>query len=252
MKTVFDEDAFVHLLNRHVEKPELNEREKRILALMDAREIHIEDVKNSFGSDKTTYCPYCFRDIRKEDKAEIVASIEKVLSRAVEDYKNELKLVKFPTYDFAPELYEPIDRTLPTAIAREIEKCRKIIDEYKADADKKQDNVFSDEVFVSRNLLPAIKSANEKMSQLERMRSDLMALAARQRTIQRALICLYSNMSTNEMIVHKILYNFKKSKVDSTNYDYYKRQLAEMNKFIDPKDWKDKKAKKLVDKIANQ
>lgn len=65
-----------------------------------------------------------------------------------------------------------------------------------------------------------------------------------------ALICLYSNMSTNEMIVHKILYNFKKSKVDSTNYDYYKRQLAEMNKFIDPKDWKDKKAKKLVDKIV--
>ena len=37
----------------------------------------------------------------------------------------------------------------------------------------------------------SIKSANEKMSQLERMRSDLMALAARQRTIQRALICLY-------------------------------------------------------------
>lgn len=189
--TAFDEDAFVHLLNRHVEKPELNEREKRIIALMDAREIHIEDVKKSFGSDKTTYCPYCFRDIEKEDKAEIVASIEKVLSRTVEDYKNELKLVEFPSYDFDPELYEPIDRTLPTAIAREIEKCREIIDEYKADADKKQDNVFSDEVFASRNLVSAIKSANEKMSQLERMRSDLMALAARQRTIQSALIRLY-------------------------------------------------------------
>lgn len=64
-----------------------------------------------------------------------------------------------------------------------------------------------------------------------------------------ALICLYNNMSTNEMIVHKILYNLKKSKVGSTDYNYYKKQLSEMMRFIDSKDLKDKKARKFISKI---
>ena len=200
LKTVFDEDAFVRLLNRHVEKPELNEREKRIVALMDAREIRIEDVKRSFGSVETTYCPYCFRDITDADKDEIVDSIEKVLSREVEDYKNELKLVEFPVCDFNPKLYEPIDEKLPMAIAQEVEKCQKIIDGYKADADKKHDNVFSDVVFAGRNLVSAIKSANEKLAQLERMRSDIVAIVARRRSIQSELIYLYKEEAHYQLV----------------------------------------------------
>ena len=197
----FDEESLVTLLNQHIEKPELNEREKRIVALMETHAKRVEEVKDTFSNEDTSYCPYCFRDVSKDEKIPIIASIEKVLSREVEEYKNKLAAIAFPQYCFDEKLYAPIDEELPGAIAAEVTKCREIVERYRDDVVRKTDNVFIDTVFTDRRLVTVLASANDKILQLERKRTSLAALAARRRKIKDELIRLYKEEAHHQIAV---------------------------------------------------
>lgn len=197
----FDEKSLVTLLNQHIEKPELNEREKRIVALMETHSKRVDEVKDTFSKDETSYCPYCFRAISKEEKDPIIESIEKVLSREVEEYKNKLATIVFPQYCFNEKLYAPIDEELSSSITSEVAKCKEIVERYSDDVVRKTDNVFLDVVFADRELAAILASANDKIVQLERKRTSLAALAARRRKIKEELVRLYKEEAHHQIAV---------------------------------------------------
>lgn len=89
---IFDDNIVVQLLEEKIERPELSEREKRLFVLL--QQGKSEDLSQRlelFRKDETVECPYCFRAISPDYKDTLVKSIEKVLSKTVEDHQRKLK-----------------------------------------------------------------------------------------------------------------------------------------------------------------
>ena len=99
------EDAFIHydtsvgdkLLISPIEHPELNDREKYLLKLVE--EGQGEDLRitaNEFENPELSVCPKCFQTLSAEYKADLVMSIQQVLTKEVEMHQNELKRAMLP------------------------------------------------------------------------------------------------------------------------------------------------------------
>ena len=84
---VYDDVMIQNLLAKKIDKPELSEREKKLLAI---KADELSNRLEHFRKDDTHECPYCFQSLSDEYKRTIVASIEKVLSKTVEDHQREL------------------------------------------------------------------------------------------------------------------------------------------------------------------
>lgn len=90
--SIYDDEAIRCLLVVRLEKPELSEREQKLLRLV--REGKIDELAqrlNVFSSNETVECPYCLQTITVEYKESMVKSIEKMLSKAVETHREELR-----------------------------------------------------------------------------------------------------------------------------------------------------------------
>ena len=103
--STYDDEAVQRLLAEEIEEPELSEREKKLLSL-----IHGGMAQNLtqrmilFRKADTTECPYCFQPITPEYKVSLVESMEKVLSKMVEDHQKALRshLIEPIVLDLAP------------------------------------------------------------------------------------------------------------------------------------------------------
>ncbi|MBP3604458.1 MAG: AAA family ATPase [Lachnospiraceae bacterium] len=80
------------LLKKQLQKPELSEREKYLLALVEqGRSNQLESMKNTFRSEKISFCPFCLQTVDKNYKLNLLHSIELVLSKEVDEHKEKLK-----------------------------------------------------------------------------------------------------------------------------------------------------------------
>ncbi|MBE6106413.1 hypothetical protein [Anaerovibrio lipolyticus] len=80
------------LLQRKIEKPTLSDREKYLFGLIENGDIlHIEKMKKTFENPDISQCPFCLQEIESKYKYDLVKSIEKVLSKEVDEHKNELE-----------------------------------------------------------------------------------------------------------------------------------------------------------------
>lgn len=88
----FDTEALVSLINKKIEEPQLSERERYLLNLVqNGRSDVLQSSIAIFSKRETTLCPTCLQEVTQEYKDELIASIEKILSKVVEDHKNELR-----------------------------------------------------------------------------------------------------------------------------------------------------------------
>lgn len=81
---------FQELLLRQVQKPELTEREQKLIALASNDLSRLEATNELFSKTETEICPICFRSITNEEKINICSQIEHILNHEVEDYKAEI------------------------------------------------------------------------------------------------------------------------------------------------------------------
>lgn len=80
------------LLKKQLQKPELSKREKYLLALVEqGRSNQLESMKNTFGNEKTSFCPFCLQTVDENYKLNLLNSIELVLSKEVDEHKEKLK-----------------------------------------------------------------------------------------------------------------------------------------------------------------
>lgn len=91
------------LLKEMVDKPDLNDREKRLLSFLTE---HPQKDANCLVDEKWSFCPTCLREVTDEDRDYVSNTLIKLLNKRAEEYQQKLnvELAKF----------EPIVVTLPT------------------------------------------------------------------------------------------------------------------------------------------
>ena len=90
--TQYDDAAVQKILALKIEKPELSEREKRLFQLVqEGKAGELASRLPVFQNEHTTECPYCFQTITQEYKKSLTESIERVLSREVEEHQENIK-----------------------------------------------------------------------------------------------------------------------------------------------------------------
>lgn len=113
----FDENKFIDLLSKKIEQPNLSEREKFLLSIMkEKQERHLHEIKDFFANNENDRCPFCTQEVSSTHKQELFASIEKILSKASEEHKQELQAYKREEITINFNDFSVLDKTV-------IEEC---------------------------------------------------------------------------------------------------------------------------------
>ncbi len=90
--TTFDDETLQQLLALKIEKPKLSERERKLFELVQIKKIdELSQRMTIFQKKETIECPYCFQKLMPDYKKALLESIEKVLSKVVEEHQNILR-----------------------------------------------------------------------------------------------------------------------------------------------------------------
>ena len=88
----YNEESIIDLLRAKIEKPELSEREHYLLELAQSgNTTQLSQMVKVFSDETVGKCPMCLQKVSKEYKEDLVQSIQKVLSKAVEEHQEALK-----------------------------------------------------------------------------------------------------------------------------------------------------------------
>ena len=116
----YDDNDIKQLLAVKIEKPELSEREKFLMGLVESgKAIDLRQKAIYFKQDDVISCPYCFQHVSAEYKCDLVSSIEKVLSKTVSDHQKVLE-----GYVYGPIVID----TTPFTVLESYQNCIDLIE----------------------------------------------------------------------------------------------------------------------------
>lgn len=101
----YNEENILKLLKTKIEKPQLSNREKYLLKLVQTGETcQLDNMISTFSNDNVNECPMCMQPVSKEYKLDLIKSIQKVLNKTVEKHLSELEKCKTQeiNIDFSP------------------------------------------------------------------------------------------------------------------------------------------------------
>lgn len=156
----FDVAKLNRELQRTLQSPELNDREKYLLELaqsgdMDSLNNRIE----TFEKAETEYCPYCLQDITTEYKEKFVERVQKILTDEVKEHKKVLYSM------LMPEIV--IDLT-PFVKLNSYSKCEKLIGLLKDDININNGIVMNKHENVYEPVIGDIRDINANLETLEK------------------------------------------------------------------------------------
>ena len=172
------------MLSQTIEKPVLTEREKLILAAIQGGRQHmVEASKDSFANESTTYCPYCYQPVQSQYKHELLASINRVLNKNVENHKSELAAISFPWMEDNYSQYESLDSVLVKEINSQKEKCLTLIDAYKEKIKQKIGNIYTPILITPNGLKAEITTFNALLVKLKEKIAEFNNAISRRKKI---------------------------------------------------------------------
>jgi len=185
MKPLMVENDFfqniTQLLAEKIEKPVLNDRDKRIIEIYCQKgSQYISDIKIVFENEDQDICPYCFRPINSEEKSIILSAIEKILSEEAKNHQRELA-----KYDKnITEMINELDKMISIAdnfkgiYTKEYEtvesQCRivnSLLSQYGQSIEDKINSLYAPISFSDNNIIQEIKTLNDAISCLEEKRN---------------------------------------------------------------------------------
>ncbi|MDU2829891.1 MAG: AAA family ATPase [Anaerococcus sp.] len=101
----FNYSAVIKLLEESIEQPNLSEREKYLLNLVEIGEKDfLQKQLDYFSNKEAQYCPFCLQDISDDYKVELVDKIQSILSDFVKEHCKKLSgfLLEEINFDFTP------------------------------------------------------------------------------------------------------------------------------------------------------
>ena len=167
------DNYIINILKKVIKKPVLTEREEEIYAIIqDGHLDQINSAKDHFSLKETHSCPYCFREISKDCKTDLVDSINKVINKESYDYNDELESL----YEYMPKIlgdyscFEDIDKEAVVSINKTVENIRKTIIDYSLKIKERQEKIFTTVEVTNYNLEDKIILLNKMLAELERSR----------------------------------------------------------------------------------
>lgn len=169
------------LLAEKIEKPVLNDRDKRIIEIYSQKgSRYITEVKSVFEKEDQNICPYCFRPINSEEKSIILSEIEKILSEEAKNHQRELA-----KYDKSiAEMMTKLDKIINIAdnfidiYANEYETVESqyrivnsLLSQYGQSVEDKINSLYTPISFSDNNIIQEIKKLNDAISRLEEKRN---------------------------------------------------------------------------------
>lgn len=175
MKPLMVENDFfqniTQLLAEKIEKPVLNDRDKRIIEIYSQKgSRYITEVKSVFEKEDQNICPYCFRPINSEEKSIILSEIEKILSEEAKNHQRELA-----KYDKSiAEMMTKLDKIINIAdnfidiYANEYETVESqyrivnsLLSQYGQSVEDKINSLYAPISFSDNNIIQEIKKLND-------------------------------------------------------------------------------------------
>ncbi|WP_329758288.1 AAA family ATPase [Allisonella histaminiformans] len=104
----YEDESILKILAQKIEKPNLTEREIRLLKILqDDGVTQLEERKEIFSNSLTKQCPYCMQPISEGYKTDFVKSIQKVLNEEVKKHQKILNMYyvqidELNKFDFSP------------------------------------------------------------------------------------------------------------------------------------------------------
>lgn len=201
------------LLTRKIEQTELTEREKRIFSFIEknGQEL-LTKAKLYFADEKSDFCPYCYQEIDRNYKSNLMDEFKKVLNKEVEDYQKELDTLKIKNLSFDLTPYAQIEQTVTQTVQLELDKVNKTIQNFNNIIEKRKNNVYQEFSEEEYNIYieNAIKPLNDALARLEEKRIEFNNLVNNKNTLKKELLNLNSQIANKQI---------------SENYSKYKQQL---------------------------
>lgn len=169
--SLYDEDALLALLSQKIEKPQLTEREQYLLGLVESGKANeLSQKATVFKDPNIQQCPYCFQPVTDEYKNSLVSSIEKVLTKAVEDHQNSLgsfiiDVIEIDLSDFSCLSNHEDCIVLINNINRAIQDNNKMIQQ-------KIDNPYQSVDTKSKHVCSMVKQLTECLEKLDLERTE--------------------------------------------------------------------------------
>ena len=79
------------LLEKRVEKPELSDREQRLLSFLQGHSHYYIDTTKQLAEEKWQFCPLCLREAGEQDYANINDTLKQLLNKESKLYNDELE-----------------------------------------------------------------------------------------------------------------------------------------------------------------
>ena len=201
------------LLTRKIEQTELTEREKRIFSFIEknGQEL-LTKAKLYFADEKSDFCPYCYQEIDRNYKSNLMDEFKKVLNKEVEDYQKELDTLKIENLSFDLTPYAQIEQTVTQTVQLELDKVNRTIQNFNNIIEKRKNNVYQEFSEEEYNIYieNAIKPLNDALARLEEKRIEFNNLVNNKNTLKKELLNLNSQIANKQI---------------SENYSKYKQQL---------------------------
>jgi len=202
-------------LSRKIERPELNERDKKILEILEQKgQSRINEIQEAMADPNVKYCPYCFRPIDEPTKIELGQQISLILSKEVESHQQELSALLLTELVWDPVAYEGVDPLIENAILMKIMEINTLIGHYNKEIRAKCENVYEPRTFQDLGIETKVAEANNLIRQLEEKRIALQMAIKSRTKLKNTLIIL------NKQLAHYSIV---------ADYEKYKEQVVQMN-----------------------
>lgn len=117
------------LLSEELDRPELSDRERRLLELArSGRQGLIEGALAEFSNGDVNYCPMCQQEVSSAYKESLVDSISKILSKKAEELKERLESAALENLSVCESLPEQVSPGVADAYQAAVDGVNKAID----------------------------------------------------------------------------------------------------------------------------
>lgn len=138
------ESDIINLLKEKIEKPVLTEREKSLFHILqdDNGNQRLTAIRTYFTGHHKNTCPFCFQDVDDKYAEELVQSVEKILSKKVEEHQDKLSRARLSIFEVNLVAFSELSPEMIKECEKKIEVLNTSIEQVNELINQKIDNVY--------------------------------------------------------------------------------------------------------------
>ena len=208
-----------NLLKKVIEHPELSTREKYLLGLVQVgKGENLRATAQEFEDPALDHCPKCHQPLSEKYKAELIASIQKVLSEEVEDHQKQLNELLLPTLEIDLSAFSELDYY--QHCVNSINTLNQIIQHNNKLIQTKQINPYTPINVELYSINETVESLLTLLQQLDNERNAYNSAVADTNSIKVKLTKINNEIAYYDVIDYYRQYEAKKTEKETAGNDF--------------------------------